>query len=916
MKSSAVFILLILFSLTAFAQTPKTKKRPAKMPISTVRNLGDEKEELDKAIASADSAQRIAALQKFNKNFPKSTEKTRVLELIVSARAALADEKLQSNEAASGIELFKLAVKDAPAPLSDKLYTDVVLQIPTNLFFRGERNAAVEIARMIEEKASGNAKQILGLATFYLNLENASEAERLADKAIELDATLPAAYQTLGLARRLNFSLEEAATAYQKAIELDANSNVSKRSLAEMKRAVGKPLEAVALYQEILAKDESDGAARTGLILALFDAEKTAEAESEMQKSLEANPNNLFLLVGAAYWYAAREQGAKAIDLGEKAVAIEPRYTWAHIALARGLVLQKRPLEAEKTLLIARQYGNFPTLDYEIASVRFQAGFYREAAEGLQGTFAIKDNLIETKLGGRVPKEEKNFIELLALERRASIFEPATANNGETADQLKTLLDFQQKLESSPNDEATIGQAADEFIRGDDKMKLHRQLFVASRLLDKKANLPKVLELTKAAVGGVNSALDVPNPAAAVLAEELYDNRKLAMTRGELIIVPEVSRQTLSNILRGRIEDISGWALFQESKNADAVTRLKRAVSILPEKSSWWRTSMWRLGTALEADGKSNDALDAYIKSYSNSEADAVKYSIVESLYQKVNGNTDGLEAKIGAKPASIASKFPAQIEPTVAPTIEKTEREISAEPTPAVKPETSPTPIVTESPQPEAETKLSPEVLTNPSPPVKIEPAPTPEIKTEETSPKETVTESKTPETAKTPSETPETAKTQPAENPSKSLFEPIIINVPKAQIKSPEIKREKNPSADDEKKSPADSTEGRPRIAVEKETEPVPQCKIVASEESISILNDGGSLSVLISLEGAGDVREIKAVSSEPNDIEVTPQPSTGDSNRGVFFILKSISQKTGEFIVTFESACGKKGIAVKVR
>jgi hypothetical protein len=51
--------------------------------------------------------------------------------------------------------------------------------------------------------------------------------------------------------------------------------------------------------------------------------------------------------------------------------------------------------------------------------------------------------------------------------------------------------------------------------------------------------------------------LDVPNPAAAVLADELYQSRQLAIARNELIIVPDVPRQTLSNILRGRIEDIT-----------------------------------------------------------------------------------------------------------------------------------------------------------------------------------------------------------------------------------------------------------------------------------------------------------------------------------------------------------------------
>jgi tetratricopeptide (TPR) repeat protein len=70
-------------------------------------------------------------------------------------------------------------------------------------------------------------------------------------KPFSLEPNLPAAYQTLGVAHRLDFQFEESVSAYTKALELGANSTISKRSLAEMKRATGKPAEAVALYREI-----------------------------------------------------------------------------------------------------------------------------------------------------------------------------------------------------------------------------------------------------------------------------------------------------------------------------------------------------------------------------------------------------------------------------------------------------------------------------------------------------------------------------------------------------------------------------------------------------------------------------------------------------------------------------------------
>jgi len=947
MKNLAILFLLILFSLSVFAQKPKPTKKPTNKPKATkptVEIVRNAKVEFEKAAGQTDVAEKTTALQKFVNDFPEAEEKTYALELIVSGRAQIADEKLRLSDAAGGIELFKLAVKGAPTPMSDKLFTEIILQIPTNLFFRGQRGAALEVAKIIEEKAAGNSSQLLGLATFYLGTENAVEAGRLAAKAIEIEPNLPAAYQTLGLANRLNFQLEDAANAYAKALELDANSIVSRRSLAEMKRAVGKSDEAITLYQEILAKDAADAAANTGLILALFDAEKKSEAEREMAKSLEQNPNNLSLLVGAAYWYAAHNDGAKAVELATKAVAVEPRYTWAHIALARGLMQQKRPLEAERALLTARQYGNFPTLDYEIAAARLQAGFYREAANELKKSFTVGDGVIETRLGGRVPKDARGFIELLALERRASIFEPLAADSPEIAARLKSLLEFSQKLELEEAYKNEITAAADEFIKGDDKMKLHRQLFVANRLLEKKTALPKVLELTQAAVGGVDAALDVASPVSAVLAEELYESRTIAIMRGEVVIVPDIPRRTLSNILRGKIEEISGWALFHENKWGEAVVRLKRAVSILPEKSAWWRSSQWRLGTALQINEKPKEALDAYLKSYDIDAPDAAKRIVIESLYNAVHGNLDGLDAQIGAKPnteTAVFSRPSEQTEP-VAQTTETPTTEISSTPEVKIEPtlEVSPTPTAETTAQiePTPTPEISPTIEPTPSPTPEVTPTAeaTPEVvptveatsNPTETKPEITPEVSPTPEIineAKAETTQPEKIENPPAttnaEKTGKPIFEPIIITVPKskpAKDAKTEIKTDENVA----KVKPIDENIGsgatRPRLIPEKEieNEVIPPCRITTSEENISLLNGGGSLGVLVGMEGNGDVKKIAAQSSSPTDIEAKLESEIGNLSGRTFFVIKSVSTNKGVYTVTLEAPCGKKEILVTVR
>lgn len=477
MKNFAILLFLLIFTFAVFPQ--KTAKKTAVQP-TVEQTPPDEKQEFQNARTQASITDRIAALKKFTEDFPESENKTFALELISSSRAELGDQKLRLSDL-SGIELFKLAALEAPTPVSNKLYTEILVQIPTNLFFRGQRDAAFETARIIEEKVSGNAQQMLGLAAFYIGTEYASEAKRIALKVIEIEPGSAAAYQTLGLANRINFDLEDSVVAYTKALELNPESVVSMRSLAEMKRATGKAAEAVELYKRILEKNPEDQTAQTGYILSLFNDDKRGEAEIEMEKALQANPSNLFLLVGAAYWYAANDQGEKAVELAEKAVKLEPRYTWAHIALARGYIKQNRPSDAERTLLFARQYGNFPTLNFEIAAARMAAGFYREAAEELSSHFVIKDDLISTKLGGRVSKQDKSFIEILSYERRASIFEPFAANDPQTAEKMKKLLIFKQNLDASEPSETEITKAADEFYKGEDNMKIHRGLYIADR---------------------------------------------------------------------------------------------------------------------------------------------------------------------------------------------------------------------------------------------------------------------------------------------------------------------------------------------------------------------------------------------------------------------------------------------------
>jgi tetratricopeptide (TPR) repeat protein/uncharacterized membrane protein YgcG len=667
--------------------------------------------------------ERVALLKTFLDSHPDSKSRGRALEILVSARAGLGDERLKNGDSAGGIQQLMQAVADAPVDASDKLFSGVIYQIPLNLYVRGEPAAATKAAQNIEAKFGNDAKRLVILSSFYVTTEQASEALRLATQAVKLAPDLAEAHQGVGRALHISLRLDDAAAEYKRSLELDPNSKAARRGLADLYRAAGKAEEALALYRQQVEADPADKAARAGLILSLFDLGRKEEAKSELDKALAADPRNLTLLAGAAYWFAAHNHSELALDLALRAVQIEPRYTWSQIALARALVARRKPLEAERALRFARQYGRFPTLDYELASTLVAAGLYDEAAEILRQSFTLKDGQIETRLGGQAVVHSGNFLELLAPERRASIFQFTAADSEDNARLLKALLAFNTAIDQGAigetiSEEAPVA-AAKAFAAGDDDARVHRELYAAGRLLQKGVGFQTAYELAEAARSSADAGLTVPDLTVVVQADEFRTIRARAIAAGGTPDIPEAPRNVLSNLIRGRIEDTSGWALYNQDKLDAAVEHLQRAVTILPEGTPAARASLWHLGVALEQQDKKAEALSSYIKSYNSGDPDPVRRTVIEQLYRKVNGSLDGLDERIGPGfntsanvPAPAPEKSGEPVQPTSSP-----------ESTPAATPEGTGSTASSQS--------APPAVVPSPSPsadiPVAAVPEPTP---------------------------------------------------------------------------------------------------------------------------------------------------------------------------------------------
>jgi len=698
--------------VTAKTATPKRPTTPTKKPNPVVDDEA-EAEEVELTL-TLPLPQRVTRLQEFLETHPKSKAVPRATELLISAHAGLGDEKLKNGDGAGGVEQLMLAIEQADTSISEKLFSGVISQIPLNLYLRGERIAAFKAAQNLETKFAADPKRLLAVAGFYLGIERGDEAARVAEQAVKLAPEMAEAHHALALGLHLSLRLDEAAVEYKRVLDLDPKSSRARGSLADLSRAAGKTEEALALYNEQLKENPKDKAALTGAVLSLFELGRKDEANTALDSALAEDPRNIMLLTSAAYWLSAHDNNERAFELASKAVALEPRYTWAQIALTHALLGLKRPLEAERSIRFARVYGKFPTLDYELANVLAALGLYEEAAEVLRESFLLNDGQIEARLGGRLPARETSFVELLAPERRASIYQFAAADTAANARSLKALLSFSRAVspasEAQKVDENGAVVAAQEFASGTDNMRAYREVYVASRLIRNSIGLPTAIELVDDARKSVDAAMESPAATLATQADEFRELRARAIMSGNTPDIPEAPRNVLANILRGRIEDLSGWALFNQDKYPEAIEHLKLATTTLPEGTPSWRSALWHLGVALEQSGNKEDALNYYITSYKAGPPDAIRRTMIEKLYRKINGSLNGLDERIGpaipsnADATSVASTAgePASIKPPATPEATATPTADAA--TPTASPEKPPTSTVSPSDTPKTD--------------------------------------------------------------------------------------------------------------------------------------------------------------------------------------------------------------------
>jgi tetratricopeptide (TPR) repeat protein len=618
-------------------------------------------EQLATVLAMEDPTARIAALKKYLVAGTPEEQMQTAREATVASWAQLAEKQLGDNNIERAVADFRRAISDLPVSISDRFFVDTVIRVPQATSMRGYRLEAIELARMLEKRFPADATRLGAIGDYYMTIEAPIDAIRTLEIATRLKGEDAELHRRLAQAYRLGLRLDDAIYEYQYVIGLNQKDKRAFHELANLYRARGAYTDAITLYNAQLAVEPRHLPSYKGLALAWLAKGENARYEELLDKvrrlgeSADDPAQDIYLQTQVALINLGRGRIALARRAAEAALAIEPRYAWARIAAAEVDLAEGKYFEAERNLLAARQYANFPTLAFTFGKLYLAVEDFDGALEQFGKVLQYSaEGQFQTRLGGSLGVEAESLRELLAPEHQAAIFladSPTSAEIFQIAESLIRLDSTLAELKSNKT-----GQTGQPSQTGQEEIRLRR--------IDRQASLFLTAEPSRRSfralyLSGRLAALNESAWKAIELTDEVFEKaEEMTAPEGSLRDYPNYDREGRLRIVRGRAWDLRGLAFYRTGRQKEAEKALLEAIreyGALPEA----RRALWNLGTVRETAGALSEALDLYLAAYeppappttSSSgqrvSSNDLKRTVIELLYRRVNGSLKGLDERL-----------------------------------------------------------------------------------------------------------------------------------------------------------------------------------------------------------------------------------------------------------------------------
>jgi Flp pilus assembly protein TadD len=666
---------------------PKKTSPPPKKPTPKVEEPAQAltpEEALDRARNAATQQERISLLERFVTAHRGSAFEEQARELLIREYALKGEQALREANPQSAVQAFKAALRTAPTPVSDRVFSQYIFPLPMAMNAFGYRVESADLMRSFESRFETDPNRLVEIGFFYVQIEAPFEAVRVLERAVQLAPEDHRAHNSLGTAYLISLRLDDAVAEFQRALDLNARDEFANLNLGNLARATGDYERAVAFYRKQLALKRDDGEAHGGLAIALLALGRDEDANPEIKRAMELGPSDYRFLTQLAFFYLVRKKATLARPLIDQAARIEPRYAWTFIAKAEIDALEGKYGDALGTLLSGQSHAGFATLSLALTKAFIALDGYDQATEVMRKTFTVNnDGEFEAMLGGASKARSMRLDLLLERERQASVFmgyDPTTLLQYRLAEAIARIDHYSKialagrksaqqattrkrpspgakKTDSTKDEEA---KSATRPRRASAQPSLNEELSAG-----RDANLPGMQELLRAITAF--STLDDGRQAfrmvwvarkltewdLALDAAELLARRAIAMIdtatepAGSMRDAPRLDRPGRRAMFAGRAYDALGWAQFKKGNIRAALENLIKSVDVYPNSLDR-KAAIWHLAVATQEAGDDRRALELYIASYEpESPTAVVRRTQIEALYKRLNGSLSGLEEKL-----------------------------------------------------------------------------------------------------------------------------------------------------------------------------------------------------------------------------------------------------------------------------
>ena len=666
---------------------PKKSNPPAKKPVPKVEEPAQAltpEEALDKARNAATQQERITLLERFVTAHRGSALEEQARELLIREYALKGEQALREANPQAAAQAFTKALRAAPNPVSDRLFSQYIFPLPMAMNAFGYRVESADLMRSFESKFENDANRLVEIGFFYVQIEAPFEAVRVLERAVQLAPDDHRAHNSLGTAYLISLRLDDAVAEFQKALDLDRSDEFANLNLGNLSRANADYERAVAYYRKQVALKRDDAEAHGGLAIALLALGRDEEAAPEIKRAMELAPSDYRFLTQLALFYVVRKKATLARPLIDQAAKIEPRYAWAFITKAEIDALEGKYGDALGTLLSGQSHAGFATLSLALAKAFIALDGYEQATEVMRKTFTVNnDGEFEAMLGGAVKARSLRLDLLLERERQASLFmayDPTTLLQYRLAESIAKIDHYSKialagrKSAQQPAARRRPGSGArkadsakDEEAKGATRP---RRATAPPSLTEelsagRDASLPGMAELMRAitafttlddgrqAFRMVWVSRKLTESDLALDAAEQLARRAIAMIDtatepgGSMRDAPRLDRAARRAMFAGRAYDALGWAQFKKGNVRGALESLIKSVDVYPNSLDR-KAALWHLAVATQEAGDDRRALDLYIASYEpESPTAVVRRTQIEALYKRLNGSLTGLEEKL-----------------------------------------------------------------------------------------------------------------------------------------------------------------------------------------------------------------------------------------------------------------------------